>query len=75
MNHPSSGEGSSYSKRAFVIYDGIHYDPLAQAKSQNGAEDEDVTILSTNGSELEEAISIAKEAREVPQNFFIRLLH
>jgi ubiquitin thioesterase OTU1 len=30
-----SGENENYSRRVFLIYDGIHYDPLEVIKSDN----------------------------------------
>jgi len=42
------GEDQSYSKRVYLIYDGIHYDALAIASSPYGSESSDITIFNRN---------------------------
>jgi len=43
------GEGSGYKKRIYLLYDGVHYDVLAQnVDGANGAQTNDVTIFNPN---------------------------
>jgi len=43
------GEGSGYSKRIYVLYDGVHYDVLAQnPNGVSGTQTDDVTIFNPN---------------------------
>eukprot|EP01113_Clastostelium_recurvatum_P006184 TRINITY_DN12804_c0_g1_i1.p1 TRINITY_DN12804_c0_g1~~TRINITY_DN12804_c0_g1_i1.p1 ORF type:complete len:319 (-),score=43.83 TRINITY_DN12804_c0_g1_i1:40-996(-) len=39
------GEGSGYSSRVYLIYDGIHYDSLAYNPMASGPEDFDITVF------------------------------
>ncbi|KAI8463490.1 MAG: OTU-domain-containing protein [Monoraphidium minutum] len=50
------GQGSGYSERAMLIYDGLHYDAMALAAFQGAPEQLDVTVLQV-GSEQEAAAS------------------
>eukprot|EP00434_Breviolum_minutum_P039550 symbB.v1.2.035124.t2/scaffold4665.1/size36745/2 len=55
------GEGQGFQNRAFVIYDGIHYDVLVRRGEQKLFE-------TTDQGMLEEAIKVAKEA-QTARNF------
>eukprot|EP00455_Lapot_gusevi_P000174 TRINITY_DN10072_c0_g1_i1.p1 TRINITY_DN10072_c0_g1~~TRINITY_DN10072_c0_g1_i1.p1 ORF type:complete len:134 (+),score=6.90 TRINITY_DN10072_c0_g1_i1:212-613(+) len=51
----SYGEDKGYSKRVFVLYDGIHYDALALSPSEGAAESLDQTIF-----DVEDPFVVAK---------------
>eukprot|EP00903_Cladosiphon_okamuranus_P018880 g17366.t1 len=44
-NAYSYGEGNGFDRRVFIIYDGIHYDALAEASSDASPEADDVTVF------------------------------
>lgn len=55
------GEGQ-YHQRCYLIYDGIHYDPLARTEGPH--EDSDVTLFSSDDLEAEEgALNIARDLK------------
>eukprot|EP01091_Cochliopodium_minus_P017666 TRINITY_DN6979_c0_g1_i1.p1 TRINITY_DN6979_c0_g1~~TRINITY_DN6979_c0_g1_i1.p1 ORF type:complete len:310 (-),score=94.64 TRINITY_DN6979_c0_g1_i1:69-998(-) len=47
------GEGCNFKQRCYLIYDGLHYDPLALAKSENSGESEDITLFETTDKFVE----------------------
>lgn len=57
------GQGRGYSQRAFLLYDGIHYDTLV--RTLNGApQDFDVSVFAANdGRAVAQAQAVAAEAR------------
>ena len=59
-----SGEGEQFERRALLLYDGIHYDPLVVMDS-SGSSIIQTTFPSSNEAVLFEALDIAKEAHEV----------
>jgi hypothetical protein len=61
-----SGEGEGYSRRIFVLYDGVHYDALARAESSEAPEERDVTQFTTDDTPArEQAVGVAEELRRV----------
>lgn len=60
-----AGEGSGYSSRVFLIYDGIHYDPLAVQSSDNSAVPLQTVFPVDDDMRLAEALEIAAEAKQV----------
>lgn len=42
------GEGSHYARRVYLIYDGLHYDPMAWATSETAAESLDRVVFDPN---------------------------
>ncbi|CAN0248193.1 unnamed protein product [Ectocarpus sp. 12 AP-2014] len=44
-NAYSYGEEHGFGRRLFIIYDGIHYDALAEAASETAPESDDVTVF------------------------------
>lgn len=44
------GEDQSYSERVMVVYDGLHYDALAQAAFEGAPEELDVTVFDIGGA-------------------------
>lgn len=60
------GEGKSYKQRAFLIYDGIHYDPLALSFGKDLPEDLDVTLFSPlDSGAVTKARTVAKQSHDV----------
>lgn len=70
-NAYSYGEEGGFVKRIFVIYDGVHYDALAQASDESAPESDDVTVFdpSAPGKELEMAKALAADLKS--RNQFI----
>jgi len=59
------GQGNHYKQRVFLIYDGIHYDPIALTFDPSVPEDMDITVFSPNdGLILSKAKAIAQEANK-----------
>ena len=48
------GEGCGYKSRCYLIYDGLHYDPLALAQSENAQESEDITLFDPQDNYVQE---------------------
>jgi hypothetical protein len=42
------GEGNKYPRRVYLIYDGLHYDPMALAQSEQSPESNDIVIFQPN---------------------------
>ena len=59
------GQNERYPNRVYLIYDGIHYDPLAKENSNSSGEPLKTTFSVNDDSTLMEASSLATEAREV----------
>ena len=60
-----AGEGSGYSSCVFLIYDGIHYDPLAVQSSDNSAVPLQTVFPVDDDMRLAEALEIAADAKQV----------
>lgn len=60
-----SGEGNGYSNCVYLIYDGIHYDPLAVHSSDNPAEPLQTVFPVGDDLRLAEALEIAAAAKKV----------
>ncbi|CAN0261687.1 unnamed protein product [Ectocarpus sp. 12 AP-2014] len=52
-NAYSYGEEHGFGRRLFIIYDGIHYDALAEAASETAPESDDVTVFDPSEKEKE----------------------
>ncbi|CAM9567421.1 unnamed protein product [Pylaiella littoralis] len=52
-NAYSYGEGCGFDRRVFIIYDGIHYDAMAEAASDTAPEADDVTVFDPEAREKE----------------------
>eukprot|EP00752_Nemacystus_decipiens_P008647 g7721.t1 len=52
-NAYSYGEENRFDRRVFIIYDGIHYDALAEAASDSAPEADDVTVFNPAAREKE----------------------
>jgi ubiquitin thioesterase OTU1 len=64
------GQGSNYKQRVFLIYDGIHYDPLALTFEDNLPEYMDVTVFNPDDTfAVAKAIEVAEIAHSVMKNF------
>lgn len=59
-----AGEGSGYSSRVYLIYDGIHYDPLAVQSSDTAVPLQTVFPVDDD-MRLAEALEIAADAKQV----------
>uniref|UniRef100_A0A061QXM6 Ubiquitin thioesterase OTU n=2 Tax=Tetraselmis sp. GSL018 TaxID=582737 RepID=A0A061QXM6_9CHLO len=55
------GEGSGYSERVMLIYDGIHYDALTMKAFEGAPEEIDITIFAHGTPQMEEACSGAEQ--------------
>ena len=56
------GEDAAYKNRSFLLYDGVHYDPLAVTNPQGPAQ----TIFDASDDvRLTEALALAEDARKV----------
>ncbi|KJE97376.1 ubiquitin thioesterase OTU1 [Capsaspora owczarzaki ATCC 30864] len=62
------GEADGYSNRIFLIFDGIHYDILAEPCGPSESPDRDITVfpVSDQGAE-QRALAVAKEANQKRQ--------
>ena len=60
-----AGEGSGYSSCVYLLYDGIHYDPLAVQSSDNSAVPLQTVFPVDDDMRLAEALEIAAEAKQV----------
>ena len=60
-----AGEGSGYSSCVYLIYDGIHYDPLAVQSSDNSAVPLQTVFSVDDDMRLAEALEIAADANQV----------
>lgn len=45
------GKDEGFTERAMLLYDGVHYDPLAISPGENMIEDLDITVFSPGTSE------------------------
>eukprot|EP00611_Tribonema_gayanum_P010102 TRINITY_DN1_c1_g1_i1.p1 TRINITY_DN1_c1_g1~~TRINITY_DN1_c1_g1_i1.p1 ORF type:complete len:396 (-),score=109.15 TRINITY_DN1_c1_g1_i1:417-1604(-) len=62
------GENKGYSQRIFLLYDGVHYDAMAEAFSPNAPEDLDTTRFDiTDDAKVEAAKSVAAELKRQKQ--------
>ncbi|CBJ33311.1 OTU-like cysteine protease [Ectocarpus siliculosus] len=52
-NAYSYGEEHGFGRRLFIIYDGIHYDALAEAANETAPESDDVTVFNPSEKEKE----------------------
>ena len=59
----STGEDKGYRTRAFLLYDGIHYDPIVMTFGNNAPQQGVFSIK--DDTLLVEALQIAKEAQKV----------
>ena len=59
------GEGIGYSKCVYLIYDGIHYDPLGVQSSDSTAEPLQTVFPVGDDMRLAEALEIAAGAQQV----------
>lgn len=56
------GTGAGYTRRAYLVWDGIHYDPIVRDPSGRGDEREYVTTVAPDDEEAERsAVAIARE--------------
>ena len=60
-----AGEGSGYSRCVYLIYDGIHYDPLGVQSSDNTAEPLQTVFPVRDDMRLAEALEIAADSKQV----------
>lgn len=60
-----AGEGSGYSSCVYLIYDGIHYDPLAVPSSDNSSVPLQTVFPVDDDMRLVEALEIAADAKQV----------
>ena len=60
-----AGEGSGYSSCVYLIYDGIHYDPLAVQSSDSSAVPLQTVFPVDDDMRLVEALEIAADAKQV----------
>ena len=61
--HVHVGEDKQFDRRALLLYDGIHYDPLIITDS--GGAILQTTFPTSNEAVLIEAVEIARQANEV----------
>ena len=61
----STGEDAGYSNRVFLIYDGVHYDPLAVLSSDNASKPLQSVFPVSDVLRLAEAVEIAAESKQV----------
>jgi ubiquitin thioesterase OTU1 len=59
-----AGENEKYQNRVFVIYDGVHYDPLGVHEDSSDLPLQTV-FPCTDDKRLLEALSLASEAKKV----------
>ena len=59
------GEGSGYGSCVYLIYDGIHYDPLAVQSSDNSSVPLQTVFPVDDDMRLVEALEIAADAKQV----------
>ena len=67
-----AGEGSGYRDCVYLVYDGIHYDPVAVPSSNNSAEPVQTVFPVTDDMRLAEALEIAAEAKKVSYSDLIQ---
>jgi ubiquitin thioesterase OTU1 len=69
------GEGNGYTQRVLLLYDNIHYDPLALSFSKDAPEEMDVTIFDSQDlTSLENAKKLATDLNKVrthPRSFSV----
>lgn len=61
------GEGCGYRDCVYLVYDGIHYDPVAVPSSNNSAKPLQTVFPVTDDMRLAEALEIAAEAKKKRQ--------
>ena len=64
-----AGEGCGYRDCVYLVYDGIHYDPVAVPSSNNSAEPVQTVFPVTDDMRLAEALEIAAEAKKVSYRY------
>lgn len=67
-----AGEGCGYRDCVYLVYDGIHYDPVAVPSSNNSAEPVQTVFPVTDDMRLAEALEIAAEAKKVSYSDLIQ---
>jgi ubiquitin thioesterase OTU1 len=66
MSRLCYGEDQGFTQRMFLLYDGIHYDVVAEAASTSSPQDKDTTLFAINDFEkVEKASEVAVEAHQV----------
>ena len=60
-----TGEGSGYKNCVYLVYDGIHYDPLAVQSSDSSADPLQTVFPVNDDMRLAEALEIAAAAKQV----------
>ena len=65
---PLTGEDAGYNNRVFLIYNGIHYDPLAVLGSEQSGPPLQSVFPANDEKRLHEAVEIAFEAQKVGMN-------
>eukprot|EP00794_Sanderia_malayensis_P016907 gene16907-18613_t len=61
------GQDGNYKNRVFLIYDGIHYDPLSKEEVDKPGQPIQTTFASSDESVYAEALSLSKEAKQKRQ--------
>lgn len=62
------GQGEGYAKQIFIMYDGIHYDAIAQIAMENAPMEKDVTQFDAkDASKLDSAMVLVREAHQLEQ--------
>eukprot|EP01137_Pigoraptor_chileana_P003124 Opistho-2@42876 len=64
------GEDLAYKHRALLIYDGVHYDPLALSLFDGASEDMDVTVFPTEHGDAILAKAVALAGKERAQHHY-----
>jgi hypothetical protein len=69
------GEDQNYIQRIYLLYDGIHYDPVAYTFAKELPEDSDVTIFSPQDSFVERnVLALVHQNRKVKYPNFLRVV-
>ncbi|KAE8895330.1 hypothetical protein PF005_g891 [Phytophthora fragariae] len=65
MSRLCYGEDQGFTQRMFLLYDGIHYDLVVEARSASASESQDVTLFAINDfTKVERASEVAVEAHQ-----------
>jgi ubiquitin thioesterase OTU1 len=59
LNADIYGQGSGYSERVMLLYDGLHYDALAVAAYDGAPEQLDVTVIPASGSRTDMVMQVS----------------
>ena len=70
----SSGEVENYMNRVFLLYDGIHYDPMGYEDSSNPGVALQTAFPVTDDGVVLEALAIAEDAKKVSHLMISSLL-